>query len=53
MTNKDLIEKLQNHKLNKNLVIYSNDNELIEHDFLGIYENDGQIELYINKGEKL
>jgi len=52
MTNKELIEKLKEHNPNKNLVIYSNDNELMEYDFLGIYENEGQVELHIKEGEK-
>ena len=38
---------------NKNVVIYSNESELFEYDFFGIYENEGQIELHINEGEKL
>ena len=53
MTNKELIEKLKQHNPNKNLVIYSNDNELMEYDFLGIYENEGQVELHVKEGEKL
>ena len=53
MTNKELIEKLKEHNPNKNLVIYSNDNELMEYDFLGIYENEGQVELHVKEGEKL
>jgi len=53
MTNKELIEKLKQHNPSKNLVIYSNDNELMEYDFLGIYENEGQVELHVKEGEKL
>ena len=50
---KKLIEKLKQHNPNKNLVIYSNDNELMEYDFLGIYENEAQVELNVKEGEKL
>jgi len=53
MITKELIEKLKKHNLNKNLVIYSNDNELIEYEFLTIYENEGQVEIHISEGDKL
>jgi len=49
----DKIEKLKKHNLNKNLVIYSNDNELMEYEFLTIYENEGQVEIHITEGDKL
>ena len=47
------IEKLEKYNQNKDVVIYSNQNDLFEYDFLGIYENEGQIELHIKEGEKL
>ena len=50
---KDLIELLNTHDLNKDLVIYSNENDLKDYGFLGTYENEGQVELYINEGKKL
>ena len=50
---KELIEKLEKYNQNKDVVIYSNQNDLFEYDFLGIYENEGQIELHIKEGEKL
>jgi len=53
MTLKELIKKLEKYDQNKNVVIYSNESELFEYDFFGIYENEGQIELHINEGEKL
>ena len=53
MTLKELIKKLEKYDQNKNVVIYSNESELFEYDFFGIYENEGQIELHINEGQKL
>ena len=50
---KELIEKLKKHDLNKDVVIYSNESDLMEYDFLGIYENQGQIELHVKEGYKL
>ena len=50
---KELIEKLKKHDQNKDLVIYSNESDLIEYNFLGVYENEGQVELHIDEGEKL
>ena len=50
---KELIEKLEKYNQNKDVVIYSNESDLFEYNFFGIYENEGQIELYINEGEKL
>ena len=49
----ELIKKLYKHTFNKNVVIYSNENKLINYEFLGVYENEGQVEIYINEGEKL
>ena len=37
----------------KDLVFYSNDKELLSYDFIGIYENKGQIEIHLKEGEKL
>ena len=50
---KELIEKLEKYNQNKDVVIYSNQSDLFGYDFLGIYENEGQIELHIKEGEKL
>ena len=50
---KELIEKLKKQDQNKDLVIYSNESDLIDYNFLGVYENEGQVELHIDEGEKL
>lgn len=60
---KELIEKLKEHDLNKLVVFYrtndsyddvfSKDSDLIEHNFLGTYENIGQVEIHISEGENL
>ena len=50
---KDLIELLNKHDLNKDLVIYSNENDLKDYGFIGTYENEGQVELHVNEGKKL
>ena len=50
---KDLIDLLKQYELNKDLVIYSNETELKNYDFKGTYENEGQVELYVNEGETL
>ena len=50
---KDLIELLNTHDLNKDLVIYSNETKLKNYDLQGTYENEGQVELYVNEGETL
>ncbi len=42
ITVKELIQELNKHDLNKNIVIYSNEETLIEYDILGTYENEGQ-----------
>ena len=49
----DLLKILKGKKIDKNLVFYSNDKELYNYEFLGVYENEGQIEIYISEGEKL
>ena len=53
MTIKELIKKLKKYNQDKNIVIYSNESDLFEYDFFGIYENECQVELHINEGEKL
>ena len=63
MTVSELIEKLKEHDLDKLVVFYrtndnyddvhTKDNSLIEHDFLGTYENSGQVEIHISEGEGL
>jgi len=63
MTVKELIEKLKEHDLDKLIVfyrcndnyddVYTKDSSLIEHDFLGTYENSGQVEIHISEGEAL
>ena len=53
MTIKELIKRLEKYNQHKNVVIYSNESDLFEYDFFGIYENEGQVELHINEGEKL
>ena len=50
---RELINILKKYELNKDLVIYSNETKLKNYDFQGSYENDGQVELYINEGEKI
>ena len=50
---KDLIELLKQYELNKDLVIYSNETKLKNYDLKGTYENSGQVELYVNEGEKI
>ena len=39
---KDLIYLLQQYELDKDLVIYSNENDLKNYGFIGAYENKGQ-----------
>ena len=50
---KDLIEKLKEYDSEKDIVIYSYNSDLIEHGTLGLYENEGQVELHIDEGIKL
>jgi|TARA_R100001530_G_scaffold810_2_gene1404 hypothetical protein len=50
---RDLIKRLKEHDLNKDLVFYSNVRALKNYDFLNTYENEGQVEIIINEGEKL
>ena len=49
----DLLKKLKGKKLDKDLVIYSNNKKLYDYEFLGVYENEGQIEINIDEGKKL
>ena len=63
MTVSELINKLKEHDLDKLVVfyrcndnyddVYTKDSSLIEHDFLGTYENIGQVEIHISEGENL
>tara|TARA_R100000656_G_scaffold112243_1_gene84349 strand:- start:53 stop:217 length:165 start_codon:yes stop_codon:yes gene_type:complete len=50
---KELIKELDKYDLNKDVVIYSNKKTLKDYQFLGTYENDGQVEIYINDGINL
>ena len=50
---KDLIDLLKQYELNKDLVIYSNETKLKDYGFIGTYENEGQVELYVNEGKTL
>ncbi len=51
----DLIDHIKKYDYGdeKNCVIYSNENKLMSYDFLGVYENEGQVEIYISEGESL
>jgi len=49
----DYIQKYDNGDEYRDVVIYSNKNKLMSYNFLGITENEGQVEIYINEGEKL
>ena len=50
---KDLIDLLKQCEPDKDLVIYSNETKLKDYNLQGTYENEGQVELYIDEGEKL
>ena len=50
---KELIQKLINCDQNKDLVIYSNKDQLKNYEFYGFYENEGQVEIHVNEGEVL
>jgi uncharacterized membrane protein YheB (UPF0754 family) len=50
---KELIQKLKNCDQNKDLVIYSNENELKNYELINFYENEGQVEIHVNEGEVL
>ena len=45
---KDLIKELDKYDLNKDVVIYSNEKTLKDYQFLGTYENEGQVEIHID-----
>ena len=44
---KELIKKLNKHNLDKDVVIYSNEKTLKNYEFLGTYENEGQVEILV------
>jgi len=50
---KNLIKLLKRHNQNKDFVIYSNETDLKDYEFIKTYENEGQVEIHINEGEKL
>ena len=50
---KELIQKLINCDQNKDIVIYSNKDQLKNYEFCGFYENEGQVEIHVNEGEVL
>ena len=50
---KELIQKLKNCDQNKDVVIYSNENELKNYELINFYENKGQVEIHVNEGEVL
>ena len=50
---KELIEELNKHNLNKDVVVYSNEKTLKNYKFLGTYENEGQVEIHIDEGTNL
>ena len=53
VTNKEFINKLSKDELNKNIVIYSNEKNLMNYEIIGTYENEGQVEIHIKEGKKL
>ncbi len=50
---KELIKKLNKHNLDKDVVVYSNEKTLKNYEFLGTYENEGQVEIHIDEGINL
>ena len=50
---KELIKKLNKHNLNKDVVVYSNKTTLKNYEFIGTYENEGQVEIHIDEGINL
>ncbi len=50
---KDLIKLLKKHNQNKDFVISSNETDLKNYEFIRTYENEGQVEIHINEGQKL
>ena len=50
---KELIKELNKHNLNKDIVVYSNEKTLKNYEFLGTYENEGQVEIHIDEGINL
>ena len=53
MTIKELIKELNKHNLNKDVVVYSNETTLKNYEFIGTYENEGQVEIHIDEGTDL
>ena len=53
MTTEELIKELKKRTVDKDIVFYSNKTRLMNYDFIGTYENEGQVEIHINEGEKL
>ena len=53
MITAELIKELKKRTVDKNIVFYSNEAKLMNYDFIGVYENEGQVEIHINEGEKL
>ena len=50
---KDLIKLLKKHNQNKDFVIYSNETDLKNYEFIRTYENEGQVEIHIDEGINL
>ena len=50
---KELIKKLKKNNLDKDVVVYSNEKTLKNYEFLGTYENEGQVEIHIDEGINL
>ena len=50
---KELIKELNKHNLNKDIVVYSIEKTLKNYEFLGTYENEGQVEIHINEAINL
>ena len=53
MTTAEFIEELKKRTSNKDIVFYSNETRLMNYDFIGVYENEGQVEIHFKEGEKL
>ena len=50
---KELVKILNKHNLDKHVVVYSNEKTLKNYEFLGTYENEGQVEIHIDEGINL
>ncbi len=53
MTTAELIKELKKRTVDKNIVFYSNETKLMNYDFIGVYENEEQVEIHFSEGEKL